>query len=219
MNASPPIHCTAGCRLNKGEVGFGKRRAANVSFKQTPKSNLSQSEPRYSKEDRECWLRHVTGRRQRLQSCALQAANGMGAGQKLPCVQAPHVIVGCRLQRAKRGGLQRGGERRQPAACFASQLSSRALQRPPHWHVTGTSSGSLMSHVTCNASRASRHPSRQRQRLFALQHARGGVSLSSAFPQQHIKFTMIRRHFRSIADEIGTTGSIAPLLTCFIYEM
>jgi hypothetical protein len=45
------------------------------------------------------------------------------------------------------------------------------------------------------------HPSRQRQSLFALQHARGGVSLSSAFSQQHIETTMHRRHFRSIAAE------------------
>jgi hypothetical protein len=51
-------------------------------------------------------------------------------------------------------------------------------------------------------------------RLFALQHTRGGVSLSSAFPQQHFKIIIIRRHLRTIAGEIATIN--APLPTCFI---
>ena len=89
-------------------------------------------------------------------TCALQAANGRGAGQGLRCVQAPRVVVGCRLQRAKRGGLQRGSERRQPLQP-ASQASCRALQRAPHWHVTGTSSVAVAA--SCHMSRITRQPS------------------------------------------------------------
>ncbi len=90
-------------------------------------------------------------------TCALQAANGRGAGQVLRCVQAPRVVVGCRLQRSKMGRLQAGSERRQPPQP-ASQASCRVLQRAPHWHVTGTSSFAVaatvtrhMSHVTHRA--------------------------------------------------------------------
>jgi hypothetical protein len=76
--------------------------------------------------------------------------------------------------------------------------------------------------VLSSAAGTNRHTSRQRQRLFVLQHARGGVSLSSAFPQQHITIIKLRRHFRSIAAEKANFFALvkliatAPLPTCFI---
>jgi hypothetical protein len=52
---------------------------------------------------------------------------------------------------------------------------------------------SQIAHITHH------HPSHQRQRLLALQHARGDALLSSAFPQQDIVTIICCRHFRSIA--------------------
>ena len=155
---------------------------------------------------RGCWPRHVTGRRQRLQY--MRAAGSQREGSRAAIALRSSASCCRRLPPPAREKGRTAARRRKAsaaAACFASQLSCVAARAAlaRHWHKQRRS-GSLMSHVTCHASRASRHPSRQRQRLFALQHARGGVSLSSAFPQQHVTIIIpSRRHFRSIAAEIA----------------
>ncbi len=101
---------------------------------------------------------------------------------------------------------------------LTAEAAIHARCRQPKGGEQGRDCAAFKRLVLSSAAGTTRHPSRQRQRLFALQHARGGVSLSSAFPQQHITIIMLRRHFRSIAEELASEAAIvAAILTiCFI---
>jgi len=117
----------------------------------------------------------------------------------------------CAEERRRREVRERelAAARHRPTA----EAAIHARCRQPTGGEQGRDCAAFKRLVLSSAAGTTRHTSRQRRRLFALQHARGGVSLSSAFPQQHIKHSLSRRDFRSIAAKIAY---IAPSTTCFI---